>query len=867
MKKAFNKKSALAIVALILVALTAVSVTYGWIDDVKLVEFDNDNLAQNGAPLKSGVDINSTVNITENNSEINLGNMLTNDDLTYEYTDGEATRRHTKYDGSDDSKKPDWEDIDENKGYFYQSGDMHLSPCYSDGHTFYFPKNSSNNSFREGNKDDENVNYISITLKVSSPDANVDFWFRNEPSIYTKGTTTRLTGQARYAINVDGQSHIYSSSGTANTCNAALTGTQELGGVRKTSVYTYNHKDNTTAERGKNSNTLFSIKKGDTVNLNIKIWLEPGFDVNNTAVDVNFQLVSSWAYSRIINIVDKTTGPQGTSWIGNDSAKLFLVLPQFLEELDSDPAHWYNLRENAPIYALTAGSTAGTYSVSLPLVYNNEEMMIYRCNDTGWNDSGSDASARSSYNVHCWNWWGTYTPNTYKEESYTLYGSSLDESANNCFKFSVDGNNNPLPKAQLTNKGYGTWGGVELISVYSHYDNVDYVPKRDGGNNIQKLFVRDYSDYDTSGEVYIYEMSRLSSVDVNNDGKIDADDDSGITGNDPWKTYVPKSSSRLQFDAFTSGNSRFGVWGYQSWYENNNGNITYNPQRRPLASTGLYSENSTVYHIAQNYGTDKGWGYWNDANTVYLIKSSFLSDNSISAHAYMFNDTSYKQAYPGEALTRLTDASGNNVSYTWNGGNYTAQVWKTGSPCVYNKIVFNNGDSNGGGVDQIGKKKTGDLNLFPGCFYQADGSKWLGSLTDAGREATVDTGGSDSGGGDDPGDGTLDGYTVDSGFTFKINDVTYTVYQNAAGNEFKVRIPLAAGANWTTVQKNGRDYGLEQSSQSYNVPGSNVNIYLTNVHSNNISLYASSAGNYIATFTYDNGNTGTIKISSVLKES
>ncbi len=233
----------------------------------------------------------------------------------------------------------------------------------------------------------------------------------------------------------------------------------------------------------------------------------------------------------------------------------------------------------------------------------------------------------------------------------------------------------------------------------------------------------------------------------------------------------------------------------------------------------------------------------------------------------MFNDTSYKQAYPGEALTRLTDASGNNVSYTWNGGNYTAQVWKTGSPCVYNKIVFNNGDSNGGGVDQIGKKKTGDLNLFPGCFYQADGSKWLGSLTDAGREATVDTGGSDSGGGDNPGDGTLDGFTVDSGFTFKINDVTYTVYQNAAGNEFKVRIPLAAGANWTTVQKNGRDYGLEQSSQSYDVPKSGVDIYLTNVHSNNISLNASSAGNYIATFTYDNGNTGTIMISSVLKES
>ena len=321
-----------------------------------------------------------------------------------------------------------------------------------------------------------------------------------------------------------------------------------------------------------------------------------------------------------------------------------------------------------------------------------------------------------------------------------------------------------------------------------------------------------------------------------------------------WKCYVPTSSSKLQFDYYTGGNIT-AVWGYNSW--NNT-----NPQRRPLKSTGLYSANSTVYHFAQHYGTDdyrNGWGYWEGADTVYLIKSGFLSSTSTTAHAYMYNsDSDKKQNYPGETLTRLKDTSNNNVSYTWNGGNTTAEVWYTGTPRVYKNIIFNNGYSGNG-------NQTGNLALFPGCFYQVDGNKWYGALDDAGRAATtVDSGGGSSGG-DETGGDTIDGYTIDSGFVFKINNNNYTVYQNAAGTEFKVRIPLAAGANWTTVQKNG-DYGLEQASQSYNVPSSNVNLYLTNAHKNNFSFNASSAGNYIATFTYDNGNTSTIKITSVLKE-
>ena len=924
MKKVKNKKAALVIVALILVALTAVSATYAWIDDVKLVEFDNDNLAQNGAPLKTGVDINSTVKITKEDNTINLGNILQESDLLYSYQQDGKDKKHTKYEGG--SNQPDRDDINNNKGYFYESGDMHLSPCYSNGETFFFPKNSSSNSFREGNKDDENVNYISYTMQVSSPDANVDFWFRNEPSVATKGSTNKLTSHARYAITVDGQSHVYSATGTATTCNAGLNGTKAVEGVRKTSTYTYNHADNTTDSRGKNSNTLFSIKKGDTVNLNVKIWLEPGFDTNNTAVDVNFQLVSSWAYNRTVKIVDKTTDPNGTSWIGNHNANLYLTLPSTLkDEYPSSVAEWIN-SEDAFFELTKVTGTTDTYSVQIPLVYNNEEMVLYRCTDRGWNvqntsQSGADkAEKRSDDNVYCWNWWKTILPNTYKSETYTLYGCSMDKTAHDNFN------------TDITNKGYGTWGAVEKIEVFSEYGGTDWA-SLDTNNGDAHLFIRDYSDSATSGEVYTYILYRANN-----------------NGSTPWQAYIPASSALIQF-VYKWGNAS-GTWGYYSW-----GGA--NPQRRPLKSTGLYSENSTQYNIARNNGGDKGWGYWKNAEDVYFIKQGSLLgfESTIDAHmfdkgnvylklnsdwnqnsprfaAYFWNggnnsevtmskisddtyvaivpdgtwsnilfkrydasngtlwnqtvdltytngrvytisgksgnnytcsEDDYKKGnWPGETLTRMKDASNNDVSKQY--ATYSSPVYKSGSARVYNRIIFNNGSDS---------KKTKELILFPGCFYEpgdnsnADG-KWYGALTDAGRAATVDDGGSSGGGSggggsDDDADDSLDDYPVESAFTVQVNGNTYRVYQNNAGTEFAVDLPLKSGDNWNTFQKNGTGYGIQAPGSSWMVTGNgNANFILSTSYNTSVNIKAGSAGTYRIKFVYNDGKTNEIKIKSTL---
>lgn len=219
MKKSNKKTLVLSVVAFVLILMSLVSFTYSWIDDIKLVEFQNDNLAQNGAPLKTGTDINATVNITKEDNTIDLGKILTNSDLMFQYEkEGnqyvpkdyndkvEEATRHIKFDtNSGGTKKdPQWNDddkkgINSKKGYFYESGGMHLSPCYSDGETFYFQRQGQT-GYREGNKDDENVNYISFTAKVSSPDATTDFWFDSMPTIQGKnagGSTVDVSNYAR----------------------------------------------------------------------------------------------------------------------------------------------------------------------------------------------------------------------------------------------------------------------------------------------------------------------------------------------------------------------------------------------------------------------------------------------------------------------------------------------------------------------------------------------------------------------------------------------------------------------------------------------------------------------------------------------
>ena len=834
MKKSNKKTLVLSIVAFVLILMSLVSFTYSWIDDIKLVEFQNDNLAQNGAPLKTGTDINATVNITKEDNTINLGNMLTNNDLTYEYTENGETKRHIRYDSSDDSRKPDMDDINEKKGYFYESGDMHLSPCYSDGETFYFQRQNQT-GYREGNKDDENVNYISFTAKVSSPDATTDFWFDSMPTIQGKnagGSTVDVNSYARYAIIVDGECHVYSSSGTAKTCNSGLTGTTDVTGVRKTANYTYGDSTNKTAERGDNSNTLFSIKKGGTVNMTIKIWLEGGVGNDVTASNINLKLISSWSKSRKIWIDDKTTNGGGGNWLDDGSAKLFVTFPVFLNDISTTVSEWPNLavENNAPFFPIQTSNNK--YYVEVPLVYNNEKMILYRCNSSGWNSAGSDAAKRSDYNVYCWNWWQTNTPNTYEDETYTLYGGSLDNTAYGYFNSIGQG-------FTITNKGYGTWGAVEEIKVFSVYNDNDLATKGSG----KAMYVVDHSDENTSGETYIYEMYRA-----------------GTTKDDPWKTYVPASSAKIQFRYF-GGKSGLS-WGYNSW-----GGA--NPQRRPLASTGLYAENATTYNLGAIFNNINGWGFWSVGSTpidmVYFVKRGSTFGYADNVYDYMFDNGAVHKNAEWDAsqnkyanlMTQLKNTNNEDVKWRDNSSPVLkSDAAREGASTIYNHLVFNDGS---------GGHQTAELDVFPGCFYNPDDGKWYGAINDVGREsAEVIDDDDDDDTGTDIGGGSMSGFTTSTTFVFKINGTEYPVKTD--GSTYKVSLPLTAGDNWVTVQKKEGtypEYGNGEAGKYY-VTKNNVDLYLTTANSNNFSIRTDTTGNFIVAF--QNENQDTIKITSILKE-
>jgi hypothetical protein len=868
-----RKRIGLSLVALILIMLMTIGVTYSWIDDVKQIEIKTE-AGGNDTPLKTGVDINAKVNVTKKNNTINLGDLIKDPDIKLNNGEGDL-----KYDDNGGTKNYDTNTINQKKGYFYESGDMHLSGCYSDGEHFYFAK--SNGNYREGNKDDENVNYISFTVQVSSPDAATDFWFQSVPKITKAGSSTALD-YARFAINVDGDNHVYSKTGSANTCNSTLTGTTSLNGVRKTSTYTYNHDDNTTEDYGKNSNVLFSIKEGSTSTVTFKIWLENGF-TNTTAVDIDLRIISSWAYTRTIRIDDRTTTNSSKSWLDNHNATKYLVCPEVLKKLCKEKynseavSYWDDISsqtgyEHAPFKTLTKNTTLSNeagydvYTVELPMVYNNEKMFIYRCSASGWNTGGHGSdpydATKEPYSVACWNWWQTSIPNRYTTSKYTLYGGSHDNYAG--YVVTDDSMKN-------TYLGYGTWGGVDEIKVNPNYHGVNWASYAANNN----VYIRDYSDFSTSGETYVHSMCWNPPTSTTNPNK--------------WTAVIPKSSTLIQF-LYTQDSNVKGCYGYRS-YNNTN------PQVRPLLSNGTDRDCDYLFAFKNDHTFDSsgnvtgtnvnGIGYWQSNDYVYIIKNGSFA-NVTNFKSYFFYKYWYGNGYnnnelrtfenaawSGTSMTKIsdqyTDANGSYDVYksqaldSTNGNNMFPDCRKSnyGSPnsdgamAVDTTVIFSN---NGSG-------QTGDLLVFPGCIWDPAANKWLGSLTDTGRSASG-TGIVDSGDSGSTSSGTISGYTIDSGFTVQLNGVTYTVYTNSSGDTFKVRLPLASGDNWTTFQKSSLNYGLSASGQYYAVPrDSGLNIYLTKGVSNNISLRANSAGSYIVTFTYDNGNTNTIKIDSVVKES
>lgn len=381
--RSFGKKNIiLAAVALILVGFTAFGSTVSWIEEVSEVEFKNTDGQQTPAQIGSKI-LESDI-LTR---EANVGNHTT-----------ESSEIH---------------EIDLND-YFNRSGDIHLSPCFGDGEKFYFPveqKTSGDIAFREGTKDDANVNYLSATFKLRSLEANTVYWFAQStvtgsvntlPYVkFKNGSQDALAFQKylRCSITVDGATNVYSLNDTGNDDPAVVydktyktidngvitdkTGRSfeqftycdvedKKGTVSQVHPNLHPEAANQGSENNLNGNTLFTVNKfvNDNDNkdstiktITVKIWLEcPTTGVSGSytpstvsdvdIADINLNLVSSWAKTRRIYVHDKTV----SEW---DS----VLTDPATQEAHATGKQWLTNDPNAKMYwALEDSSSAQGYT-------------------------------------------------------------------------------------------------------------------------------------------------------------------------------------------------------------------------------------------------------------------------------------------------------------------------------------------------------------------------------------------------------------------------------------------------------------------------------------------------------------------------
>ncbi len=397
MKRSTRKNLMLIAVSLLLVVFTAVSSTISWIEDVSQVEFSSDDGQQTPLHIGSKILYSDAVMKNMTATSVNLNE------------------------------------------YFNKSGDIHFSPCFSDGENFYFPVEKGS-GYRVGTKDDANVNYLSITFRVRSEGAATAYWFEKTGTTayatFKDGSSaaTGLENNLRCSITVDGATNVYAVGGKTyrtieNNAVAAKTGRN----IDEYSYYTEQFNDDGSSNTNTNSgfpnqgggnnlngNTLFTVNKYDEQNkastvktVTLKVWLEGNADGTApvSSIDlsnINLNIVSGWEKKRRIYVKDETVDE-----IDNGSA----TGVHWLTTQNNPTLHWaINGSESTLHWAKKGNITnAQTQYFDIPAVYNNAGATLYRCKSTGWNTGNSHTP------VNYWDCYPTTFPNTFHSETYTVY--------------------------------------------------------------------------------------------------------------------------------------------------------------------------------------------------------------------------------------------------------------------------------------------------------------------------------------------------------------------------------------------------------------------------------------------------------------
>lgn len=494
MKKRFNKNKLISIksvilvaVSLVLVIITAVGTTASWIEEVSQVDFNSNDGQQ---------------------TPLHVGSKKLNSDMVI--------------------KQDPTADVINLSDYFYKSGDMHLSPCYGDGEKFYFPVENGTTGFREGTKDDVNVNYMSATFRIRSEGEKTAYWFEksgennNTPYITfgkqtdegkitpaSNDTNADLTQYLRCSVTIDGTTNVYAlnDSGKFKTVDTSRTTPVYEDVGRRIDQYTYYQealnnsnpvgyyknsvnvtgKPNQGVKENLNGNTLFIVNKYDSSNkttiktVTVKIWLEYN-NYTSDSVDVasiNMNFVSSWAKTRRIYVKDATENQLGYS------AAKWLTTTTNISGTDVTPTLRWALKDNpSKNWLLEKISGTDYYYVDVPAVYNNEDVVLFRSanftsnqyNQTKYGDYGD---------YYYWDKWETKFPDTFHSEIYTVCTNDFGtwETSPNKVYF-LNSCSFETPRAYMWDKNFGEmkngivenakWPGVTLTKLKETISSADY---------------------------------------------------------------------------------------------------------------------------------------------------------------------------------------------------------------------------------------------------------------------------------------------------------------------------------------------------------------------------------------------------------
>lgn len=398
-----RKNLALTIVALFLVVMTMVVYTFSWIETTSSVQIYTESAGNIDTRTYSVANVGTTTNVNE---RINLDK------------------------------------------YFRASGNVHLAPALSpNGVDFYFRKlkDTDTPSYRKGNLNDKNVNYISFSFKVKAVDSYTAFYFDSIPQIKI-GDNVITENDVRFAITAGSNTAIYSNK---QNNNEKITINEK---EYTSSIRSFKNYANETA-----TDFLFALEKDATEVVTITMWLNDTANAEcaGKAVTVsNFKLITSAQKITQIKFVDKTTGFNGetSQGSGEDNNGYGWVK-------NNDANMWIKYGNTAASMTKTTdskGFTVWTYNAED--IESATDIYFYRC-DPNVSESPADTENH-------WNTWKT---------------SWADAKAKGSLEYSA------YSTCDDNNVGYGTWGEVVEYTLNSEYTSVLPIPATNQTYNATKV--------------------------------------------------------------------------------------------------------------------------------------------------------------------------------------------------------------------------------------------------------------------------------------------------------------------------------------------------------------------------------------------